>query len=204
MGACARRHGIHSEEAVHDVPRADRRTRGPIRHVAGAHRTGIRAGLPRTRAAGQPICALGDRAAAGAEGDVVCLVMRNAPEYMAIWLGLSRVGVVVALVNTHLVGDSLAHAIRIVAPRHIIVGADLMATTAAALVGLGDIPCSVHGGGAGTGKFPRIDQLHRRRRRRAASLSAKAIRPPSAITRSTSTRRGPRDSRRPPASAITA
>jgi fatty-acyl-CoA synthase len=54
-------------------------------------------------------------------GDVVCLLMPNCPEYMAIWLGITRVGGIVSLLNTNLVGDSLAHAITIVAPRHIIV-----------------------------------------------------------------------------------
>jgi len=53
-------------------------------------------------------------------GDVVCLLMPNCPEYMAIWLGITRVGGIVSLLNTNLVGDSLLHAINIVAPRHVI------------------------------------------------------------------------------------
>ena len=32
-----------------------------------------------------------------AKGETVCLMMPNRPEYLAIWLGLTRVGVVVAL-----------------------------------------------------------------------------------------------------------
>jgi fatty-acyl-CoA synthase len=59
------------------------------------------------------------------KGDVVCLLMPNRPEYMAIWLGVTRVGGVVALLNTNLVGASLAHCIDIVAPKHIIVDAEL-------------------------------------------------------------------------------
>ena len=35
---------------------------------------------------------------------MVCLLMPNRPEYMAIWLGLTRVGGVVALINTQLRG----------------------------------------------------------------------------------------------------
>ncbi len=58
-------------------------------------------------------------------GDVVCLMMANCPDYMAVWIGLTRVGVIVALINTNLVGDSLAHTINIADPRHIIVGADV-------------------------------------------------------------------------------
>jgi acyl-CoA synthetase (AMP-forming)/AMP-acid ligase II len=37
-----------------------------------------------------------------ARGDSVCLMMPNRPEYMAVWLGLSSVGVIVALINTQL------------------------------------------------------------------------------------------------------
>jgi fatty-acyl-CoA synthase len=59
------------------------------------------------------------------KGDTVCLVMPNRPEYMAIWIGICRVGGTVALVNTHLVGPSLARSIDIVAPRHIIVAREL-------------------------------------------------------------------------------
>src|ERR1700760_3122901 len=44
-----------------------------------------------------------------AAGDVVSLMMPNRPEYMAIWLGLSRLGVTTALINTQLRGASLAH-----------------------------------------------------------------------------------------------
>ena len=61
-----------------------------------------------------------------ATGDVVCLFMLNCPDYMAIWLGISRIGGTVALINTNLVAGSLAHSINIVAPKHIIVGADLV------------------------------------------------------------------------------
>ena len=61
-----------------------------------------------------------------AKGETVCLFMPNRPEYMAIWLGITRVGGVVALLNTNLTGPSLAHCINIVAPKHIIVAADLV------------------------------------------------------------------------------
>ncbi len=43
-----------------------------------------------------------------AKGDVVCLLMPNRPEYMAVWLGVTRVGVVVSLLNSNLTGASLA------------------------------------------------------------------------------------------------
>ena len=40
-------------------------------------------------------------------GDVVCLLMPNCPEYIAIWLGITRVGGIVSLLNINLVGDLL-------------------------------------------------------------------------------------------------
>jgi fatty-acyl-CoA synthase len=58
------------------------------------------------------------------KGDVVGLMMPNRPEYMAIWLGISSVGAVVALLNTQLRGPALAHCIDIVAPKHLIVAAE--------------------------------------------------------------------------------
>lgn len=60
-------------------------------------------------------------------GDVVCLLMPNCPDYMAIWLGITRVGAIVSLLNTHLEGELLTHSIRIVEPKHVIVGASLAA-----------------------------------------------------------------------------
>src|SRR6202012_5586415 len=59
------------------------------------------------------------------KGDTVCLMMPNRPEYFAIWLGITSVGGVVSLINTQLRGQSLAHCIDIVAPKHVIVAAEL-------------------------------------------------------------------------------
>jgi fatty-acyl-CoA synthase len=56
------------------------------------------------------------------KGDVVALLMGNCADYAAIWLGLTRVGVVVALLNTHLSAPALAHCLRAAAARHIIAG----------------------------------------------------------------------------------
>ena len=60
-----------------------------------------------------------------ARGDTVCLVMANCPDYLAIWLGLSGIGATVALINTNLRGELLAHSLNLVAPRYVIVGASL-------------------------------------------------------------------------------
>jgi fatty-acyl-CoA synthase len=60
-----------------------------------------------------------------AKGETVCLLMPNRPEYMAIWLGITHAGGGVALINTNLVGASLAHCIDVVEPKHIVVAAEL-------------------------------------------------------------------------------
>ena len=61
-----------------------------------------------------------------AKGDTVCLLMPNRPEFLAIWIGVTRAGGVVALLNTNLMGTALAHCINVVAPKHIIVDADML------------------------------------------------------------------------------
>jgi fatty-acyl-CoA synthase len=91
-----------------------------------------------------------------AVGDVVCLLMPNCAEYMAIWLGITRVGGIVSLVNTNLTSDSLAHSIDIVAPKHVIVGSELVDALTAVRPRLAQgIKYWMHGqGGHG---LPRID-----------------------------------------------
>jgi fatty-acyl-CoA synthase len=59
------------------------------------------------------------------KGEVVGLLMANQPEYIVIWLGITSVGGVVSLLNTNLVGPSLAHCIDAVSPKHLIVAAEL-------------------------------------------------------------------------------
>jgi fatty-acyl-CoA synthase len=60
------------------------------------------------------------------KGETVALLMLNKPEFMAIWLGITKVGCTVALINTNLSGSSLAHCIDIVNPKHVIVDARLL------------------------------------------------------------------------------
>jgi len=58
-------------------------------------------------------------------GDTVCLMMPTRPDYIAAWLGISRVGGVVALINTRLVGQSLAHCIDVAKADHVILASGL-------------------------------------------------------------------------------
>ncbi len=57
-------------------------------------------------------------------GDVVALLMGNRPEYLAVWIGLAKLGVTTALLNTHLTGKALAHCVAEAASRCVIVGAE--------------------------------------------------------------------------------
>jgi fatty-acyl-CoA synthase len=61
------------------------------------------------------------------KGDTVCLMMPNRPEYLALWLGITRVGGVVALLNSNLAGSALAHCVNAVKPKLVIVSAELVA-----------------------------------------------------------------------------
>jgi fatty-acyl-CoA synthase len=58
-------------------------------------------------------------------GDTVALFMENAPDFVATWFGLSKVGVVTALINSNLEGGGLAHCLNIVATRAVLTSADL-------------------------------------------------------------------------------
>src|SRR3954467_5356248 len=60
------------------------------------------------------------------KGDTICLMMPNRPEFLAVWLGVTRIGGVVALINTNLTGAALAHCVNVVNPKHIIVAAELL------------------------------------------------------------------------------
>jgi fatty-acyl-CoA synthase len=90
------------------------------------------------------------------KGDCVGLLMSNRPEFIAIWLGLTRAGAVVALLNTNLNGPSLAHSINIVSPKHLIVAAELVDRLPNALPHLAN-PANIWIHGSGHGSFRRLD-----------------------------------------------
>jgi fatty-acyl-CoA synthase len=93
-----------------------------------------------------------------AKGDIVCLMMPNRPEYVAAWLGLTSIGVVVALINTQLRGPSLAHCVNIVTPKQAIVAAEFCASFAAATAEFaGQMKIWAHGEMAEA--FERVDHV---------------------------------------------
>jgi len=57
-------------------------------------------------------------------GQVVALLMPNRLEYFAAWYGLSKVGVVTALINNQLAGYPLAHCLNLSGAAHCIVDAE--------------------------------------------------------------------------------
>jgi fatty-acyl-CoA synthase len=90
-------------------------------------------------------------------GGSVALIMPNRPEYLAIWLGITRVGGIVALINSELRGAALAHCIDAAAPAHLIVDAELLDRVNAARRDLVGAPCLwVHGATADP-PYQRID-----------------------------------------------
>jgi fatty-acyl-CoA synthase len=59
-------------------------------------------------------------------GNVVALVMPNRLEYLPIWMGLSKVGVVTALINNQLTGHALAHCLNTAAASHVLVDGETL------------------------------------------------------------------------------
>jgi fatty-acyl-CoA synthase len=47
-------------------------------------------------------------------GDSVVVMVENGPDYLALWLGLNRIGAVGALINTNLSGTQLHHALTVI------------------------------------------------------------------------------------------
>jgi len=105
-----------------------------------------------------------------AKGEVVCLLMQNRPEYFAIWSGITSMGGVVALLNTNLVGDSLAHCINIVEPKYLIVDDQSLASLSSSLQAVKGAPVIwVHG--VEHEKFSRIDLEVNQASRQEISIS---------------------------------
>jgi solute carrier family 27 (fatty acid transporter), member 1/4 len=59
------------------------------------------------------------------KGDCVALFMENQPEHPGIWLGLSKIGVITALVNTNLKNEPLLHSINVAKAKYVIYGSSL-------------------------------------------------------------------------------
>jgi hypothetical protein len=107
-------------------------------------------------------------------------MMPNRPEYLAIWLGLTSVGVVVALVNTNLRGVSLAHCIDLVEPAYVTVAAELSEQFRSAVAELKSEPkIWSHGGDEFERIDPAVEELSSKRlsapERRAVTIADRAL-----------------------------
>src|SRR5437660_285364 len=91
------------------------------------------------------------------KGDTVCLMMPGRPEFLALWIGVTRIGGVVALLNTHLTGAALAHGINVVSPKHVIVAAELFNALDSARPHLTVEP-EIWLHGEADANFPRVDR----------------------------------------------
>ena len=63
-------------------------------------------------------------------GDVVALTMENRPEFPMVWLGLAKVGIVTALLNTAARGRVLEHALEQTGARALVFGSECAAQVA--------------------------------------------------------------------------
>jgi fatty-acyl-CoA synthase len=90
-----------------------------------------------------------------AKGETVALMMGNRPEYFAIWLGLTQIGAVVALVNVNLRGRALAHCLKLASARRAIVAEEFAESCETALEGVSPALEIWRHGGAD----PSIDRL---------------------------------------------
>ncbi len=59
-------------------------------------------------------------------GDTIAVFCHNRLEYVAIWYGLSKVGVIAALLNTQLVGKSLSHCLEVAESKAVILEPELL------------------------------------------------------------------------------
>jgi fatty-acyl-CoA synthase len=74
-----------------------------------------------------------------APGSVVAVFLPNRADYLPLWFGLTKVGVVAALINNNLTGEALAHCLRVSSAAHCVTDASTAAAFEA-VTGLLDAP----------------------------------------------------------------
>ncbi|CAG9570627.1 unnamed protein product [Danaus chrysippus] len=73
-------------------------------------------------------------------GEVVALFMETQPEYVFLWLGLAKLRITTALVNTNLRGDQLIHCLKIAKCKAVIFGDEMIDAIKAIQSQIPDIP----------------------------------------------------------------
>jgi fatty-acyl-CoA synthase len=116
-------------------------------------------------------------------GETVALMMGNRPEYFAIWLGLTQMGAIVALIGPDLRAPALAHVLKVARARRVIIAAECADRCADAIASVDDaVEIWVHGDGRANAQ--RIDLAVSRRsgeplaegERRSITLNDRALR----------------------------
>ena len=96
-------------------------------------------------------------------GDTAALLVNNRPEFIALWVGLAKLGVKCAFINTALTGKRLSHCVRIVSPRALIYEETLRPAVAGVAEGIASslpgmafalLPLATQGSGKHTDKLP--------------------------------------------------
>ncbi|XP_060078888.1 long-chain fatty acid transport protein 1-like [Ylistrum balloti] len=79
------------------------------------------------------------------KGDVVSIYMDNRPQYFCLWLGLSKIGVISALINYNLRKQQLTHSITTAESRAVIFGREFTDDIKEAVHGIGRLKLYVTG-----------------------------------------------------------
>ncbi|XP_022818466.1 long-chain fatty acid transport protein 1-like [Spodoptera litura] len=73
-------------------------------------------------------------------GEVIALLMETQPEYVFLWLGLAKIRVTTALINTNLKGSQLIHCLRIAGCKAVIFGDEMSESVKEIQSEIPDIP----------------------------------------------------------------
>lgn len=79
-------------------------------------------------------------------GQCVALFMENRPEYVGLWLGLSKAGLVPALINSNLTGQPLLHSLSAADATSLIFGSEFIQAVNDVMDRLSDVDLYVSGG----------------------------------------------------------
>jgi len=58
-------------------------------------------------------------------GDTVAILLENSPEFVGLWLGMAKVGIYAAFINTNLQGDALLHCVTVSEAKALVYGKHL-------------------------------------------------------------------------------
>lgn len=90
--------------------------------------------------------------------DTIAMMMENRPEFIATIIAMGRIGVRLALINTHLSGDQLAHCLRISEAKALILGHELSDNYEATRDHI-DFPLEIYSDGGAIDGLTHLDPL---------------------------------------------